>query len=107
LLDAGLSSRTALVALVGLAVTMVFIGALARRGLAPGSNLLAFGALTITYIAVIGRVRQAQQVRRAIVATLAQTSFAQRMAMVIPLHASPIRALAYEQHDNDTKRAAA
>jgi UDP-GlcNAc:undecaprenyl-phosphate GlcNAc-1-phosphate transferase len=107
LLDAGLSPRTALVALVGLAVMLVFIGTLARHGLAPGSNLLAFVALTVTYIAVIGRARKEQEVRRAIVATLAQTSFAQRMAMVIPLRAPPVHGFAHQQHDNETKRAAA
>ena len=107
LLDAGLSPRTALVALVGLAVMLVFIGTLARHGLAPGSNLLAFVALTVTYIAVIGLARKEQEVRRAIVATLAQTSFAQRMAMVIPLRAPPVHGFAHQQHDNETKRAAA
>ena len=86
---------------------LVFIGTLARHGLAPGSNLLAFVALTVTYIAVIGRARKEQEVRRAIVATLAQTSFAQRMAMVIPLRAPPVHGFAHQQHDNETKRAAA
>jgi UDP-GlcNAc:undecaprenyl-phosphate GlcNAc-1-phosphate transferase len=104
LLDAGLSPRVALISLVGLAVTLVFVGALARRGLAPGSNLLAFAAFTITYIAVIGRVRREQQVRQAIVATLAQTSFVQRKTIVIPLRAGPLAGFSYERRNADRRR---
>jgi UDP-GlcNAc:undecaprenyl-phosphate/decaprenyl-phosphate GlcNAc-1-phosphate transferase len=63
MLDAGLGPRTTLVALVGLAASMVTLGLLTRN-LAPGSNLMAFGALGFIYIALTGRVRRAQQARQ-------------------------------------------
>jgi UDP-GlcNAc:undecaprenyl-phosphate GlcNAc-1-phosphate transferase len=87
LLDAGLGPRTTLAALVALAVMLVFIGTLARRGLAPGSNLLVFGMLTLTYMAVVGRVWHEQQTRRAIVVALFQNSLLQSAAMFVPIYA--------------------
>jgi UDP-GlcNAc:undecaprenyl-phosphate GlcNAc-1-phosphate transferase len=67
MLDAGMSPLATLGALVWLAIVLVFIGVLTGR-LAPGSNLLAFSALTIIYVAAVGRVSREQQMHRAIVA---------------------------------------
>ncbi|HEX5306322.1 MAG TPA: MraY family glycosyltransferase [Dyella sp.] len=62
LLDAGMGPRAALVTLVALAILLVLIGTQTRR-LAPGSNLLAFGALAVIYITAHSRVRQRQHAR--------------------------------------------
>jgi UDP-GlcNAc:undecaprenyl-phosphate/decaprenyl-phosphate GlcNAc-1-phosphate transferase len=70
MMDAGLGPRTTLVALVGLAMTLVFLGTLARQ-LAPGSNLLSFGALAVIYIAIVGRIRRGQLERKARATTTA------------------------------------
>ncbi|MBM7125048.1 undecaprenyl/decaprenyl-phosphate alpha-N-acetylglucosaminyl 1-phosphate transferase [Dyella flava] len=63
MMDAGFGPHTTLVALVGLAIGLVFMGTLTRR-LAAGSNLMAFTALTIIYIAIVGRIRRAQVARK-------------------------------------------
>jgi len=60
LLGAGLGPRTTLFALIASAILLAFIGTL-TGALAPGSNLLAFGMLTITYVTAINRVWQRQQ----------------------------------------------
>jgi UDP-GlcNAc:undecaprenyl-phosphate GlcNAc-1-phosphate transferase len=60
MLRAGLGPRTTLVALVMLAIVLALTGML-THSLAPGSNLLAFGALTVIYVTAMGRVWQKQQ----------------------------------------------
>jgi UDP-GlcNAc:undecaprenyl-phosphate/decaprenyl-phosphate GlcNAc-1-phosphate transferase len=64
MMDAGLGPHTTLVALVGLASGLVFMGTLTRR-LAPGSNLLTFVALAVIYTAIVGRIRRGQLARKA------------------------------------------
>lgn len=71
LLDAGLSPRAVLATLVALALVLVFIGTLTRN-LAPGSNLLAFGALTLIYVEEVGRLQLGQQFRRLMITALLQ-----------------------------------
>jgi UDP-GlcNAc:undecaprenyl-phosphate GlcNAc-1-phosphate transferase len=60
MLRAGLGPRTTLVALVMLAIVLALTGML-THSLAPGSNLLAFGALTVIYVTALGRIWQKQQ----------------------------------------------
>lgn len=60
MLRAGLGPRTTLVALVTLAILLALTGML-THSLAPGSNLLAFGALTVIYVTLMGRVWQKLQ----------------------------------------------
>jgi UDP-GlcNAc:undecaprenyl-phosphate GlcNAc-1-phosphate transferase len=114
LLDAGLGPRTALATLVALAITLVFVGTLTRRGLAPGSNLLVFVMLTLTYMAVVGRICHGLQTRQAIVTALFQTSFLQSAATVIPIPAQAIgstrvqrerriKVVAWHQHERRIK----
>jgi UDP-GlcNAc:undecaprenyl-phosphate GlcNAc-1-phosphate transferase len=69
MLDAGLSPHATLAALIALAGGLVFLGLL-TRDLAPGSNLLAFGALTVIYIALVQRIRRGQQARQIFTATM-------------------------------------
>lgn len=59
MLNAGLGPRTTLFLLIALAIAFAFTGTL-TGALAPGSNLLAFGMLTITYVTVVNRVWQKQ-----------------------------------------------
>jgi len=63
MLAAGLGPRTTLVALVMLAIVLALTGML-THSLAPGSNLLAFGALTVIYVTTTNRVWQRQQAHR-------------------------------------------
>ena len=60
MMRAGLGPRTTLVALVMLAIVLALTGML-THSLAPGSNLLAFGALTVIYVTAMGRIWQKQQ----------------------------------------------
>ena len=62
MLNAGLTPRAALTALVALAVALALIGRVTRV-FTPGSNLLAFGALALIYITAHGRVWRLQQAR--------------------------------------------
>jgi UDP-GlcNAc:undecaprenyl-phosphate GlcNAc-1-phosphate transferase len=105
LLDAGFSPRAALVALVALAMALVFIGALAGRRLAPGSNLLAFGAIAVIYIALVNRIWKTQQARLAIVAALILNPLVRDAAMTVRLQA-PLLGLIYAKNDNNFKRKA-
>lgn len=59
LLNAGFGPRAALAILVTAAITLVLIGTL-TDSLAPGSNLLAFGLLAITYIVTMNYIWQNQ-----------------------------------------------
>jgi UDP-GlcNAc:undecaprenyl-phosphate GlcNAc-1-phosphate transferase len=60
MLRAGLGPRTTLVALVMLAILLALTGML-THSLAPGSNLIAFGALSVIYVTAMGRIWQKQQ----------------------------------------------
>ena len=100
LLNAGFSAHTALVLLVGLAMALVFMGTLTRN-LAPGSNLLTFGALTLIYVALTGRVYHAQQARK--LADAIEQPLAQRLPLVAQLHLS---ALTSYQDDDDEQETA-
>jgi UDP-GlcNAc:undecaprenyl-phosphate/decaprenyl-phosphate GlcNAc-1-phosphate transferase len=72
MLRAGLGPRTTLVALVMLAIVLALTGML-THSLAPGSNLLAFGALTLIYVATTNRVWQRQQTHQAAPGSLPAT----------------------------------
>jgi UDP-GlcNAc:undecaprenyl-phosphate GlcNAc-1-phosphate transferase len=65
MMRAGLGPRTTLVALVTLAILLALTGML-THSLAPGSNLLAFGALTVIYVTLMGRVWQKLQATPAV-----------------------------------------
>jgi len=67
LLNAGLTPRATLAALVILAVALAYLGTLTRMFNA-GSNLLAFGALSLIYIAAHRRVWIKQQLRQSVAA---------------------------------------
>jgi len=60
MLRAGLGPRTTLVTLVVLAISLALTGML-THSLAPGSNLLAFGTLTVIYVTLMGRIWQKLQ----------------------------------------------
>ncbi|MEI7035765.1 undecaprenyl/decaprenyl-phosphate alpha-N-acetylglucosaminyl 1-phosphate transferase [Fulvimonas yonginensis] len=64
MMQAGLGPRTTLVALVVLAIGLALTGML-THSLAPGSNLLAFGALTVIYVTLMGRIWQKLQAQAA------------------------------------------
>lgn len=59
MLHAGLGPRTTLFLLISLAIALAFTGTL-TGALAPGSNLLAFGLLTIAYVTIVNRIWQKQ-----------------------------------------------
>lgn len=64
LLDAGLSPRRALMALVALACTLAFAGSVSRSmGFGSGSNLVAFCILAGVYIVAVTRIRLRQEAR--------------------------------------------
>ena len=60
MLRAGLGPRTTLVSLLVLAIGLALTGML-THSLAPGSNLLAFGTLTVIYVTLMGRIWQKLQ----------------------------------------------
>ncbi|GLQ89879.1 undecaprenyl/decaprenyl-phosphate alpha-N-acetylglucosaminyl 1-phosphate transferase [Dyella flagellata] len=82
MMNAGFSAHTTLVLLIGLAMSLVFMGTLTRH-LAPGSNLMTFGAITLIYVALTGRIYRAQQTRKA-----GATSWITPLVRKLPLHAS-------------------
>jgi UDP-GlcNAc:undecaprenyl-phosphate GlcNAc-1-phosphate transferase len=84
MMNAGLSAHTTLVLLVGLSMSLVFMGTLTRH-LAPGSNLMTFGAITLIYVALTGQVYRAQQARKA---SAAAGSWTTPLVRKLPLHAS-------------------
>ncbi|WP_404543751.1 undecaprenyl/decaprenyl-phosphate alpha-N-acetylglucosaminyl 1-phosphate transferase [Dyella jejuensis] len=103
MMDAGLGPRATLLALIGLAMSLVFMGSLTRH-LAPGSNLLTFGALAVIYIALVGRVRRGQQARQATAtAALHLSQLTRSTAMVAQLQA-PVIGATYEQEDEAVQR---
>jgi UDP-GlcNAc:undecaprenyl-phosphate/decaprenyl-phosphate GlcNAc-1-phosphate transferase len=75
LLNAGLTPRATLAALVTLAVALAYLGTFTRTFNA-GSNLLAFGALTLIYITAHRRVWLKQQFRQRAAATAAPVQIA-------------------------------
>ncbi|RUL72760.1 undecaprenyl/decaprenyl-phosphate alpha-N-acetylglucosaminyl 1-phosphate transferase [Dyella choica] len=82
MMNAGFNAHTTLVLLIALAMSLVFMGTLTRH-LAPGSNLMTFGAITLIYVALTGRVYRAQQSRKA-----DATSWMTPLVRKLPLHAS-------------------
>jgi UDP-GlcNAc:undecaprenyl-phosphate GlcNAc-1-phosphate transferase len=74
LLGAGMGPRTALFLLITAAIMLALIGSV-TGALAPGSNLLAFVMVALTYVTVVNRVWQRQQARthRPASATLPKT----------------------------------
>ncbi|AND69808.1 UDP-phosphate N-acetylglucosaminyl-1-phosphate transferase [Dyella thiooxydans] len=68
LLDAGIGPGISLALLIGLAIVFVCFGAQTSR-LNPGSNLLAFGALSVIYIAAHGGIYRRQRTRRVTAST--------------------------------------
>lgn len=59
LLHAGLGPRTTLFVLIASAIVLALIGNLTDAA-APGSNLLAFALLTVSYVTVVNRIWQKQ-----------------------------------------------
>ncbi|GLQ91251.1 undecaprenyl-phosphate alpha-N-acetylglucosaminyl 1-phosphate transferase [Dyella acidisoli] len=99
LLSAGFNAHTTLVLLVGLAMALVFMGTLTRN-LAPGSNLLTFGALTLIYVALTGRVYRAQQARK--LADAIEQPLAQTLPLVAQLHLSALTS--YQDDDDEAEQ---
>jgi UDP-GlcNAc:undecaprenyl-phosphate/decaprenyl-phosphate GlcNAc-1-phosphate transferase len=106
LLNAGLTPRAALAALVTLAVALAYLGTFTRMFNA-GSNLLAFGALSLIYITTHQRVwLKQQQTARTAGGTPApmQYTFVERRVASRP--ASQTTANNYQRRRTDTLRAA-
>ncbi|RDS83732.1 undecaprenyl/decaprenyl-phosphate alpha-N-acetylglucosaminyl 1-phosphate transferase [Dyella monticola] len=106
MMDAGLSAHTTLVALIGLAMALVFMGMLTRH-LAPGSNLLTFGALSVIYVALVGRVYRAQRARKTSPLATAQwlVPIARKSPAVAHFLAPAMNN--YEEHDEENEQKAA
>lgn len=99
MMDAGLSAHTTLVLLVGLAMALVATGTLTRH-LAPGSNLMTFAALTLIYVALVGRVYRAQQARKA---SAAVTQWVTPLVSKVPM--VPASAWnSYQDHDEEPEQ---
>lgn len=106
MMDAGFGPHTTLVLLVGIAVALVFMGTLTRH-LAPGSNLLTFVALSIIYVALVGRIYRAQRARKASAAAAAPSlkPMMQPPQMATQLNASAAGG-SYKDDDDKAQRKA-
>jgi UDP-GlcNAc:undecaprenyl-phosphate GlcNAc-1-phosphate transferase len=102
MLRAGLGPRTTLVALVMLAIGLALTGML-THSLAPGSNLLAFGALTVIYVTAMGRVWQKQQAAP----SLPSRAVARLPSNVVRLQSSVTLLSSYGKHVEGPKRGSA
>jgi UDP-GlcNAc:undecaprenyl-phosphate GlcNAc-1-phosphate transferase len=99
MMDAGLSAHTTLVLLIGLAMALVAMGTLTRH-LAPGSNLMTFAAITLIYVALVGRVYRAQQARKA---SEAVTQWMTPLVSKVPMvHASAWNS--YQDHEDEPEQ---
>lgn len=105
LLNAGLGPRTTLVALVALAVTLAFTGTL-TGALAPGSNLLAFSMLALTYVTVVNRAWQKQQQPRPVPASVPGRPLGDASGTVVRLHPS-MHMLSYKKSMHSPKHGTA
>ncbi len=111
MLNAGLTPRATLVALVALAIALAYLGTFTRM-FTPGSNLLAFGALTLIYITAHRRVWLKQQLGRGAtgvpvpvpVSVSVQFTFVERR--VASRLASQSNANTYRRRRSDTRRVA-
>ena len=103
LLNAGLSHRATLIALVSLAVMLAATGSLTRT-LTPGSNLLAFSALTLIYVITHGQVWRRQQSTRNVPPTPAPTP--RLHGRIKPRNRSTSALHAYKPHSEGPPRTA-
>lgn len=96
MMKAGLGPRTTLVTLVVLAVVLALTGML-THSLTPGSNLLAFGALTVIYIATSNRLWQRQQAHQVASPSLPVTVSAEYGGAQLGAQLGGARILAFRQ----------
>jgi UDP-GlcNAc:undecaprenyl-phosphate GlcNAc-1-phosphate transferase len=108
MLNAGLTPRASLVVLVTLAIALAYMGTFTRTFTA-GSNLLAFGALTLIYITAHRRIWLKQQLGQGVAVIPAPVSvsapfiFIERRAAARP---SSQTANAYQRRRSDLQRVA-
>lgn len=105
MMQAGLGPRTTLVALVVLAIVLALTGML-THSLAPGSNLLAFGALAIIYVTLMGRIWQRQQSLQAGAAWSAAQVLEELPSNVVRLQPT-VRVLSFDKGIEGTERGSA
>lgn len=106
MMRAGLGPRTTLVALVMLAIVLALTGML-THSLAPGSNLLAFGALTVIYVTAMGRVWQKQQAAPSMASRPKRQTAGQLPSNVVRLQSSVTLLSSYRKHVEGPKRGSA
>lgn len=105
MLNAGLTPRVTLAILVALAVALAYLGTFTRMFTA-GSNLLAFGALTLIYITAHRRVWLRQQLGRGATGVPASVQFTFVERRVASRPASQSTANNYQRRRSDTRRVA-
>lgn len=106
MLRAGLGPRTTLVALVMLAILLALTGML-THSLAPGSNLLAFGALTAIYVTAMGRFWQKQQSAPSVLQPRPTLEPAELPSNVVRLRSSVTLLPSYGKNNRGPKRGSA
>ena len=109
MMRAGLGPRTTLVALVMLAIVLALTGML-THSLAPGSNLLAFGALTVIYVTAMGRIWQKQQSAPSLASAQPRRTLkaaAELPSNVVQLQSSVTLLSSYGRHSEGPKRGSA
>lgn len=99
MMNAGFSAHTTLVVLVGLAMTLVYVGTWTRH-LTHGSNLLAFASVTAIYVVLLGRIYHMQLASKAMVATARTIGASQKLSLAAPLQ--PTTVGPYQEHENET-----
>ena len=105
MLNAGLTPRAALAALVALAVTLALTGRVTRM-FTPGSNLLAFGALALIYITAHGRVWWLQQARSSSIPGRASAQLPRMEVNAGALLSSQTAVHAYDRRSDDRELSA-
>ena len=107
MLNTGLTPRATIVTLVALAIALAYLGSFTRMFTA-GSNLLAFGALTLIYITAHRKIWLKQQLGRGAIGVpvpvSVQFTFVERRVASRP--ASKSTANNYQRRRSDTRRVA-
>ena len=106
MLRAGLGPRTTLVALVMLAILFALTGML-THSLAPGSNLIAFGALTTIYVTAMARLWQKQQSAPSTPQPRPTLEAAELPSNVVRLRSSVTLLSSYSKNSHGPKRGSA